>query len=279
MAPLPPALLLLAAFAWATPSSPEALAKAKEIRSCFKHNPFETGIITDADRSVKWNKACAEQADACQVLFNDAERAKVKDGYCLTCSPKPAPSDCPANTSCVGELVCKSPTPGPKVAVDKPSGAETTTVKLNAVAKAPPAPPCRKTAGCIARYVAANHYDKPDWSMDKDFKSEMYQAWLGARGARDRDDYSVCDAIPLRDAEHYLYHYWARLDSQVYNQFPLSFCAISYGYSFAKWTGVKKALFDDDNVRDSEPSMEEAHWGCQGLWDAYDKTVATGSCN
>ena len=281
MSPLIPSLLAWAALAgsaFATPIPPDAVAKAKDIAKCWKANPFGSALPQDDGRSAQWNNACVDQRDACGLLHDDAEKAKVKDGYCLTCTDKPAPGSCAEGTSCQPETVCKAPPAGAKVTLGPPSEGEGE-IRQVPLKTAPPAlAACKATPGCISRYVAAAY------ANGVSVKTQMNMAWSAALGDRDKKDYSKCDSDALRNTEHYLYHYWSRLDSQVYNQMPLTFCGISYGYSAAKWTGVwgaAKKLFTDDDKPDSAPSMEEAYWGCRGLWDAYEpeQKVAFGACN
>jgi hypothetical protein len=131
---------------------------------------------------------------------------------------------------------------------------------------------CKDTAACIARYVAEAHMD------GRDFTSQMDMAWSAAKMDRDGGNKAKkCEDLPLRNTEHYLFYYKSRLQDWVFDQFPLSFCGISYGYSLSKMAGIKKKTSDNGAV--SPPSLEEAYWGCRGLWDAYDQKVATGSCN
>lgn len=274
--PLALAVLALAAsLASATPIPADAVAVAKDMNHCWKVNPFSTGALPqDDNRSAWWNNACIDQKDPCSLLKSEDERAKVKDGYCQTCSTKPPV--CPSGQSCEGDSVCKSAPTASRVTLPAPSEGEgdIRQVPLKAAAAPPAAKACTNTPGCITRYVAGA------WRDGIAVKEQMNMAWAASRQDRDHNDFSKCDELTLRNTEHYLYHYWSRLDSQVYNQFPLTFCGISYGYSFVKWTGVKQYIMDDPG-KDSPPSMEEAYWGCRGLWDAYEpeQKVAFGLCN
>ena len=272
------AWLVLGAPVLAVPIPPGALETAKDIDLCWKSNPFSTGALPQNEtRSNLWNNACVEQRDACALLNDDAERRAVQDSYCLQCSNKAAPGACPDGTDCESEQVCKAPSPGVKVALGPPSEGEGNFEQTSPAPMPEPDPGamvCNNTPGCITRYLSSVYAEGAR------FRDEVNAAWSASNADRDHNDFTKCDELTLRNTEHYLYHYWARLDSLAYDKFPLSFCAISYGYSTAKWLGIKQVFVKDGSGNVSPPSMEEAYWGCRGLWDAYevDRKVAVGKC-
>lgn len=265
----PPLLLALAAAVLAQQPMPkEAVEREKEVRKWVEANPFLKGgaLPPDSGRAERWLAVSMAQQDSCADLADD-ERGKVE--ICRQCTGKPLPKPaCPPNTSCAPQQVCQSA--GEPLHLSAPMNAPGPTVLAPPPrqAKPPPEPPKRTTGGCIARYLA-----QAQSGPDQKWADQLSMAFASSHMDREHASYVNCEDLPLRNTEHYLFHYHARVTSQVYNQFPLTFCAFSYGYTGIKALGVNTAL---GAQKASPPSLDEAYWGCRGLWDAYDKKVATG---
>ena len=261
-----PLFLLLAAAAFADEPNrapPEAARRAKEIEACAKENPFEgkpfagglEGVSGAADRAVNWFAACMAQQDPCAAL-SDPEKDKVP--RCRFCSAEPQ-TGCGVDQSCAPPpLSCEAVAP---VYLNEPP-------KSAAPAKARPKM-MQTSAGCIVRFLKENSN-----SEDKEPGPQACRASNAAIYERNKSQASdKCAPDALRDADHYFFTYCGHYQDWQFNQFPMTWCGLSYGYSGAKkLLGGFRSVLNAGSKNASEPTWEEAYWGCKGIRDSQDKS-------